>query len=125
MEEIAASSPVKSLVWYHEQVLKVLEKLVPIKKRRSRSKQKMHRMRRLLWKRLAKVRKALKTATSTQKVADLLQRMWQLEGELTSDYTATNNIVEDEAVFKIKSNSNTSSHLLSLAKIQGQRLAHS
>ena len=65
----------------------------------------MHRMRRLLWKRLAKVRKALKTATSTQKVADLLQRMWQLEGELTSDYTATNNMVEDEAVFKIKSNS--------------------
>ena len=105
MEDIAAACPTKALKWFHEQVLAILEKLVPVKNKRSKSRPKMHRMRRLLWRRLTKVRKALKTATSTEKVADLLQRMWQLEGELSSDYTATNNRIEDEAVFKIKSNS--------------------
>ena len=79
MEEIAATCPSKGLEWFHEKVLGVLEKLVPMKKKRSRSRPKMHRMRRLLWKRLGKVKKALKTATSTEKVADLLQKMWQLE----------------------------------------------
>ena len=105
MEEIAASCPTKALAWFHEQVLGVLERLVPVKKKRSRSGARMNRMRRLLWRRLAKVRKALKTTTSTQKAADLLQKMWQLERELNSDYTATNNSMEDEAVFKIKTNS--------------------
>ena len=75
MEVIAASCPSKGLEWFHKQVLGVLETIVPIKKKRFTSKPKMHRMRRLLWKRLRKVRKAIRMETSTQRVADLLQRM--------------------------------------------------
>ena len=65
----------------------------------------MHRMRRLLWKRLTKVRRSLKTATSTKKISQLLERLWELEGKLSQDFTATNNKAEDDAVFKIKTNS--------------------
>ena len=34
-----------------------------------------------------------------------LQKMWELEKQLCADYTATNNMEEDEAAFKSKSNS--------------------
>ena len=64
----------------------------------------MHRMRRLLWKRLAKVRKAIKTASSIHKLSELLQRMWALETQLSSDYAANSNREEDEAVLRIKQN---------------------
>ena len=61
-------------------------------------------MRWLLWKRLAKVKKSLKEAKSVQKIADILQHMWELESQLNSDYAAVNDREEDEAIFRIKSN---------------------
>ena len=64
----------------------------------------MHRMRRLVWKRLAKVRRAIKTATSIHKLSSLLQKSWDLESQLSSDYTASNHRNEDEAVLRIKEN---------------------
>ena len=90
---------------YHDQVLQVLEKLVPLKNKKAQGKPKMHRMRRLLWRRLTKVRKRFKSATSIYKLTECLQQMWDLEQQLSTDYQATSFMEEDEAVFKIRSNS--------------------
>ena len=60
MEEIAKTSPTEALVFFHQKLLEVLEEIVPLKKKRGKAKPKMHRMRRLLWKRLAKVKKSLR-----------------------------------------------------------------
>ena len=79
--------------------------MVPLKKKKSQNRPKMHRMRRLMWKRLNKVRKSLKTATSVHKLSELLQKMWELENQLEADYSAVNSKEEDEAVFRMKSNS--------------------
>ena len=64
----------------------------------------MHRMRRLLWKRICKTRKAIKKASSISKLSELLQKMWKLEAQLSSDYTAANARDEDEAVLRIREN---------------------
>ena len=102
-EQIAKDDPVLALSMFHNKVLSVLEKLTPVRqKRKKNSRSKMHRMRRLLWKRLAKVRRAIKTATNIHKLSGLLQKSWDLEAQLSSDYTAVNNIEEDKAVLKIK-----------------------
>ena len=104
MEQLAKDNPVTALCSFHDRVLEVLEKHIPTRKKQSNNRQKMHRMRRLLWKKLAKVRKALKSATSIHKLSDLLQKMWTLESQLSSDYTADSNREEDEAVLRIKQN---------------------
>ena len=52
LQELAQTSPTKALAEFHKQVLGVLEKLVPVKLKKSKRKSKMHRMCRLLWKRL-------------------------------------------------------------------------
>ena len=104
-EKIAKDDPVLALSMFHNKVLSVLEKLTPVRqKRKKNSRSKMHRMRRLLWKRLAKVRRAIKTATNIHKLSGLLQKSWDLEAQLSSDYTAVNNIEEDKAVLTIKKN---------------------
>ena len=53
-------------------------------------------MRRLLWRKLAKVNINLKKAQTMQK--------WGLEEQLRVDFVAVNNTEEDEAVFRIKEN---------------------
>ena len=62
-------------------------------------------MRKLLWRRLAKVDTKLKSASTMQKKANLLQQKWELERQLADDYAAVNNSKEDEAVLRIKENS--------------------
>ena len=52
-----------------------------------------------MWKRLSKVKARLKSATSTQKLAKLLQDRHELEQQLHEDYTAMNFIEEDQAFF--------------------------
>ena len=56
MEALARSSSTDALIFFHEKVLEVLEEIVPVKRKQSNAKPKMHRMRHLLWKRLAKVK---------------------------------------------------------------------
>ena len=104
MKELALTSPASALSEFHHQVLSVLEKLVPVKRKKGKGKPKIHRMRRLLWKRLAKVRRKLKTAHTIHQVTECLQSMWKLESELASDYSSSNNMEEDQAVLRIKSN---------------------
>ena len=104
-EQIAKTDTAKALCSFHDNILAVLEKLVPAReKKKKKSRSKMHRMRRLVWKRLAKARRAIKTATSIHKLSSLLQKSWDLESQLSSDYTASNHRNEDEAVMRIKEN---------------------
>ena len=64
----------------------------------------MHRMRRLIWKRLSKVKKSIKKATNINTLSELLQKSWELEAQLSSDYTTTSHSEEDQAVFRIREN---------------------
>ena len=104
MDDKAKSCPTAALSEFHEKLLKVLEKLVPVKKKKSGKKPKMHRMRRLLWKRHAKAKRHIKSSSSISKLSENLQKMWELESQLSADYTAASNMEEDEAVLRIKSN---------------------
>ena len=92
--------PLQPFQSFNDETLEVLEELVSGRKKRRQSRPKMHRMRRLLWKRLAKGGKAIKTASSIHKLGDLLQKMWDLESQLSSDYTADSNREEYEAVLR-------------------------
>ena len=103
MEEIARNSPTEALVWFHEKVLNILEDKLPNKKaRQSGGHSKLHRMRKLLWRRLAKVECKLKCASTMHKKAKLLQQKWDLEKQLADDYLAVNTTKENEAVLRIK-----------------------
>ena len=105
MQELAKTCPTLALSEYHEKTLEVLGKLVPIRKKKPKSKPKMHRMHRLLRKKHAKASKRFRAAQSIHKVSENMQKMWEFEKQLRADYTATNNMAEDEAVLRIKSNS--------------------
>ena len=70
MDELAELNPKAALSEFHERLLEVLEKLVPVKKRRSRKRPRMNRMRRLLWKLHAKAKKVFKSSQSISKLAD-------------------------------------------------------
>jgi len=105
MEELSKDSPTEALNWYHEKVLTVLERLMPVRKKaRKKSRSRIPRQRRLLWRRLAKIRRRINTATLILKLTKLLQDKWELETQLREDYIAVNNLEEDRAVFNIKSN---------------------
>ena len=106
MKDLANTSPDAALAWFHEKVLLVLEEHVPKKKvKAGKPKHKMHRMRRLLWRRLAKVDHNLKKASTMNKKSKLLAEKWELEKQLASDYSASNNAEEDEVVLRMKQNS--------------------
>ena len=106
MQELAKTCPTSALAEYHKQTLEVLEKLVPLKKKKvGKSKPKMHRLHRLLWKKHAKAKRKFQAAQSIHKVSEYLNKMWEIEKQLSSDYTAISNMEEDEAVLRIKSNS--------------------
>ena len=105
MEELAKTCPSSALVEFHERLLEVLEKLVTIKKKGPKgTRPKIHRLRRLLWKKHAKAKKKFQSSTSTGKFSENLQSMWELEQQLSQDYSATSNMEENEAVMRIKSN---------------------
>ena len=94
MEALSQNSPEEALTWFHDKVIDVLEVKVP----------KMHKMRKLLWKRLAKVDNKMKAASTMHKKAKLLQQRWDLERQLADDFLSVNNSKEDDAVLRIKEN---------------------
>ena len=99
------SNPDTMLTMFHEKILSVLEKLVPAKKKPSKkSRVKMNRMRRTIWKRHGKVKKKIRSASSIHKLAALIQGKGELEEQLKEDYSAQNDQDEDQAIFNIKAN---------------------
>ena len=102
--DMEQADPREALKIFTEKTLNVLEKLVPTKATKSQRRPRMNRMRKLIWKRLNKVRKSMLQAPSINKLTELLQRQWELEAQLSSDYTSVGNREEDEAAMRIKEN---------------------
>ena len=98
--------PASALSNFFEIILPVLESTVPVRKEKSKKKNRpqMDRRRRLLWKRLDKVKNRIKSAGSINQLMKLLQDKSELERELKEDYEAVNKMAEDEAVLRIKDN---------------------
>ena len=111
-KEAAYENPTKALNQYNDQVLIVLEKLVPAKKD-WQGKPKMSKQRKYLWCRLAKVRERLMHSTSACTITRLLKERRELEIRLKQLYCQENAKEEKEAIPKIKQNSNV---FFSLAK---------
>ena len=103
MEELDATA---CLEWFFNQVLPILERLVPQRKkcRKKNNRPLMDRRRRLLWKRLSKIKDKISTSKSINQLTKFLQDKSDLELELAQDYVAVCNMAEDEAVLRIKDN---------------------
>ena len=105
MEEAAKESPTLALSIFMEELIPILEKHVPAKKPSGKkSKCRMERRRKLLWRRISKIKSKIKTANSIHKLTRLLQNKSDLELQLLEDYTAVSRAEEDQAVFNMKSN---------------------
>ena len=71
-----------------EELIPILEKYVPFRKAKKKSRNRIERKRKLLWRRLTKVKGRLNTATSIHKLTKLLQDKSDLEQQLVEDYAA-------------------------------------
>ena len=104
MEDAGKPSPKEALNIFMEELLPMLEKHVPERKPKKKIRHQMDRRRRILWRRLAKIRGRIKTASSIHKLTKLLQDKQDLEQQLFDDYSATNILEENKAISNIKSN---------------------
>ena len=94
MQVSSKDSPEEALAWFHDKVLEVLENHVPKKEnKRTGRKPKMHRQRKLLWRKLSKVDQRLKSAATMQKKAKILQQKWALERKKMFGSPIINNLV--------------------------------
>ena len=106
MQELGESCPTSALTYFHTEVLTVLEKLVPAKKEiKKKGKPRVNRLRRCLWKKHSKAKKQFLASKSLHKLTESMQKMWLIQKQLEDDYTAVNNMEEDEAALRIKTNS--------------------
>ena len=104
MEAAADTSPTQALNIFLEELIPLLERHVPQRKPKRKNCQRMDRRRRILWRRLAKIRGRIKSASSIHKLTKLLQDKQDLEQQLYDDYAATNLMEENQAISNIKSN---------------------
>ena len=89
LEECARHDLTKALGMCHDQVLCILEKLVPPKKVRP-TKFKMPKDRKKLWRRLSSVNVKLGRSTSVKKMTWLLTEKRKLESRLKQSYSRAN-----------------------------------
>ena len=104
LDTIARSSPSLALSAFIDEILPILKRHVPVKQSKKKVRNRVDRRRKLCWRRLAKLKQRLKTASSIQKLSKLLQDKSELEQELLEDYTAVNRQEEDKAIFNLKTN---------------------
>ena len=111
MELVAKQDTSVALELYHSKVLAVLEKHVPAKKKssgRPKSKSRINKMRRTIWRRIAKIKRKILATPSIHSLTSLIQKKRELEKQLHADYSAENAQQEDQAIFNIKSNPKSS-----------------
>ena len=90
MKDEALGSPAAALSWFMDKVIAILETLVPVKCPRKKTRNRVARKRKLLWRRLSKIQKKIETSSSISRLSKLLQDKWDLEMQLKSDYTSLN-----------------------------------
>ena len=67
MESLARASPTIAHSWLLTQVLPILERLVPARKKGGGGRNKLHRRRKLIWRKLHKIQNKLHNSTSIRK----------------------------------------------------------
>ncbi len=101
MEEM---EPAAGLCWFHEQVLGVLEELVPTRDKKAPPKHHIPHHRRSLFKKLAKLKRALVKEKTAVRIAELLEQIRTLELQLTSEYEEKEQREEIKVLESIRSN---------------------
>ena len=104
MSRLARTSPTLAHSWFLCQILPILERLVPIRKTGG-GRNKLHRKRKLLWRKLGQTKKRMEKASSVQKIARLLQDRQDLELELKAMYCDLNQAAENKVIAEMKENS--------------------
>ena len=90
MDRLSKHSPTLAHSWLLLQILPILEKFVAIKNMVGGSRSRLHRTRRLLWRKLIIVKIKMEKATSVLKLSRLLQDRHDLELELKNMYKELN-----------------------------------
>ena len=90
MSRLASVSPTFAHSLLLIKILPILEALVPVRRDSGGAggRSRLHRKRKLLWRKLSRVRTRLENATSVQNMAKLLQDRQDLELELKAMYTS-------------------------------------
>jgi hypothetical protein len=101
MKDHAKESPIAALSWFMDQIIPLLETLVPKKcPRRS----KLEKKRKLLWRKLGKLQRKIESVSSNSGLSKLIKDKWNLEKQLKSEYTSVNQKEEDDALLNLKEN---------------------
>ena len=105
MEERARLSPAAAYDWLMAALLPLLEELVPTRKvGQKHGKKKIDKERRLVWRKLGRVRRAILFTLSATRMSELLSAKQKLEEELRDSYANTGWQEESEVVSKMKTN---------------------
>ena len=108
MAKLARLSPTIAHSWFLVKLLPVLEGLVPTKadscSRGGRSR--VHRKSKKLWRKLAKIKSKLQSASSVQRIVKLLQDRKDIEVELKNMYSSITKASEEKVVAGMKENVN-------------------
>ena len=73
MKEAAKVGPTDALNWLMDVLLPILEKHVPLKGPKRKSRNRMERRRKLLWRKLSKIQKQIQQACSSSKLSQLIR----------------------------------------------------
>ena len=106
MKRLARTSPTLAHSWFLYQILPILERWVPVKAKRGRGRSRVHRKRKLLWRKLGKVKSKLCHATSVQRLLRLLQYRQDIELELKTMYKDMTQETEDKVISEMHSDPN-------------------
>jgi hypothetical protein len=102
MRDLSQINPVLVLNWFNEKVIKSWNNLCHCRKREGKVDRECAARGGPLWRRLAKIKTKIKLDTNIQKLTKMMQDGWNMEKQLRDDYTASNNMEEDKAVFNIE-----------------------
>ena len=103
MKDQAKLGPVAALSWFMNQIIPLLESLVPL---RNSTKQgsKLEKSRKLLWRKLGKVQRQTETVCSASRLSKLFKEKWSLEKKLKEGYISVNEKEEENAIVNLKEN---------------------
>ena len=103
MSKLSRVSPTLAHTWFLVQVLPILENYVP-RKCKGGGRNRLHRRRKLIWRKLRKVKSRLQSSNSIQKITRLLQDKQDLELELKAMYSNFNEETEAKVIEGMKEN---------------------
>ena len=105
MESLASKNYTIAHSWFICQILPILEKLVPSRNCLNHGRSSLHRKRKLMWRKLARVKSKLKLATSAKNVSKLLKQQLHLKHSLKAMYSQLQLEQETKVVKEMKDNS--------------------